>query len=250
MKIECIYSMCFIIAVGVVEVIRNDPLIRTFGRHQLERLGDADVRYSDLNNIRSKLRSIAKLYICLKEVLPNKKGMSSMIDPSCYESFVQTVRKSMSKSKQLAFTLGIYIKQLTLLKIAEAIKESNRREKENAEEFLQVYSATWNSRVSSAVAKQQRLATLSRVPELPLEEDLVILNKFIEEEIGKTEDIVRLKKLVLSSLILFNKRRPMEVHDMTIADFQRANNSINDPHDKAIVGKLTATERAIANRQV
>ena len=233
----------------MLEVIKADKLLRQYGTYQIERLGSLELaRPVEVNNIRNKLRSIARMVLKLRET--GEGDLINMIKPQVYERFVSTVRQMALQSDQLGLTLGIYVKQLSLLKIADCIAAGNRDGKQDAEDFLQLYNASWVQRVSSHIGRRQRLKKLNKSHDLPIEEDLRKLTRFLESEIKSTVDVQRLKMLTLSSLILFNKRRPMEVHEMTVEDFRIAREKTQDPHDAELLNKMTPTEKAIANRYV
>lgn len=231
----------------MLEIIRNDKLIQLYAQHQVERIGyQEDLRRADKNNIRNKIRSIARLVIeCAKD---NKLSLSDILTPAMYNRAVEAVRTLAKESDQLGLALTIYVKQLTLLKIAEAISSSNTLQKVEAEEFLQLYNASWTNRVSAHIGRRQRMEKLSKTKELPLEEDLITFSRFLSAEMKTCKDDQRLKKVVLSNIMLFNKRRPMEVHELKVEDYTSAKKSITDPHDVEMLNKMSATEKMIAKR--
>lgn len=180
-----------------------------------------------------------------------QRSLSQMLKPEFYEEFVITVRSMAMNSNQLGLALTIYVKQLARLKIAAAIAGKDKYLRNEGEEFVLLYDSCWIQRVSSQIGKRKRMEKLNKPDELPLEADLTTLTEYINKEIGNTsgvEDLPRLKDLVLASILLFNKRRPMEVHDMKVSDFISAKEKITDEQEKEVLDKLSATERAIAKR--
>jgi hypothetical protein len=87
---------------------------------------------------------------------------------------------------------------------------------------------------------------------VPLTTDLKAFTCFLAEEISKELTSLsagmntgRLMKLVLSKLIVFNKRRPAECAEMKVADYRRGMN----PTDNAeVLESLTKLEKAVARR--
>lgn len=58
---------------------------------------------------------------------------------------------------------------------------------------------------------------------LPLDADLKKINDYLTSKITEYEvqDVQQLKQCILAYLIMFNFRRPMEVAELTVADFNR-----------------------------
>ena len=91
---------------------------------------------------------------------------------------------------------------------------------------------------------------MPKVTELPTADDIRLLTRFIREQMKEAihnKDDERLKKLVLSGLILFNKRRPMEVEELTIDDYRRALHKKQD-YTSEVVKSLTTSEAMVAKR--
>jgi len=236
---------------GLQAIIKHDDLIRLFGTNQLLRMGDK-LRNSDINNIRNKLRSVARLLKGLREKTETFHNLSTYIDPKYYDSFVEVVRDLGSKtSSQLALTLGHYIKQLTHLHIAAAVKSADEEAECRGESFLKLYRGSWGMVVASAAAKRQRLSNLNESTPLPTTQDLVTLTAFLKEKICKImreaePNYVELVKLVVSALIVFNKRRPMEVLEIKLTDYQLSKE--NQEEREEIMNHLSVDEKIVANR--
>lgn len=241
------------IFLGTVHVILRDDLIRLFAVHQSARYGDEFLRSRDINLIRTKIRSIARLVIELEQQTGRTLSrIGDYLTPRHYDLVTSCVRALGEKrSPQLALTLGHYVKQLTLLKIAESIKQEKKAMLVDAENFLRLFNASWCQTVSSSTSRIQRLRKLQKTVELPTADDIVKLSQFIRDETLEAthnEDVQRLKKLTLAGLILFNKRRPMEVEELTYADFKRAKQRKKDDHTSEIVQSLSTSETMVAKR--
>lgn len=203
-----------------------------------------------MNNIRTKLRSVGRLLMQLRESIGNYH-LIDMIKPTNYEKFVQAVRQLSLKSDQLGLTLTNYVKQLALMKREEGIVRSDKIMRAEGDKFLEVYNSSWTARVSSHIGRRQRVKKINQPHELPIEDDLRKLRKYIRDESDKSDNSIRkLKKLVLADLMVFNKRRPMEIHNMTIEAYRLAKSKMMDPADIDIINKLTSTEQVIASRYV
>ena len=179
------------------------------------------MRARDINGIRTKIRSIARLVLELEhETGLTGSRISDFLSPEHYDEVARCVKRLGEKrSPQLALALGHYVKQVNLLKIAEAIKQSKNKALADAENFARSYEASWCNTVASATSRTQRLRKMQKSIELPTAGDITLLSSFIQKETKEAThnaDLERLVKLVLSGLLLFNKRRPMEVDEINL----------------------------------
>lgn len=151
---------------------------------------------TDLNNIRCKLGVAARVREKTKcksfQDLPKPKNCDEIV------AAVAAATQISKESDQLGLTFGGYIKQLSMLKLAEAIKQRNCDDKEDAEEFRWLFETFWTPHVTSVTAKRQRLNTLNKREELPLSEDLQTYSKFLRNSIPKESNIDLLSRLCLS----------------------------------------------------
>lgn len=240
-------------SVGVLVEVNRDNLIRLFAKHQLLRKGDSET-YQETNQIRQKLRFLARLLIQLRKVSERELMLSDFIAPQYYDDIVDAVLELRQANKQLAVTLGHFIKKLAILKIGEAIRQGDKAMKEVAQNFLDLYTSSWTELVMSSTIRMQQKEKLEKVVLLPTSDDLTKLSKFIDAEIeqetvqGVPSNYVRLQKLVMAALLLFNKRRADEVATMTIGEFRLGQLSKEDKSD--ILQHLPVDEKTISSRYV
>lgn len=171
--------------------------------------------------------------------------MADALSPQLFDSCVRAANIIARKNSQLGLTIGNYVRNLVLLKISAAIKEGKQETKLECEEFQFLYDTQWNSTVSSTAGRRQRLNQLNSSQQLPLTEDLETFSKFLYREIASEKDPLRSAKLCLTKLILFNKRRPMEVAEVT-KEAYLTTNSQND--NQAVSHSLTEAERIVSER--
>lgn len=235
---------------GLVQTVENDSLIRVFGKHQLLRKGD-QLSWSEKNQIRGKLRFLARLLHQIRSQTQTSCDLSTYLKPQYYDSMVEAVLEIRKSNKQLALTLGHYIKQVCLLNIGEAIKNGDKVKKSNSEEFLQLFNGSWAATVASSTIRMQQKSRLNKAPNLPTTKDLVTLTTYVKEKLDKQlksdkTDYVSLQKLVMTALILYNKRRPAEVADIKVGDFHL---SLHNQEDRVeILDSLTPEEKVVAER--
>lgn len=244
--------MLSLLTSGCVDVIRNDSLIRLFARHQLLRKGN-DVTFTERNQIRGKLRFLGRLCLALHEVTSEKKTLSQFITPGHYDDCVNAVLQLREQNQQMAFTLGHYIKKICYIKLAEGIKAQNESQKKESKDFMDLYLHSWSEVVASSTVRMQQLNKINKQVLLPTIEDLDKLSKFIEAETTKQTSLnpkdinyTKLQKLVVAGLLLFNKRRPAEVTDITVQDYRTSFDMQDDREE--VMASLSPEEKALAGR--
>lgn len=214
------WLICFL--KGVLDVVKGDHLIHIFGNHQILKKGE--LTWTESNHLRNKLRFLGRLLIAVRKESGTLLSFSELLSPRFYDNFVAATLVLRGKSKQLAVTLGHYLKQICMLNIAEGIKSGNKKLREDSELFLQLYNSSWSATVASSTIREQQKEKLNKPESLPVPEDLLKLTSYVQQQIEgellkSTVDYTRLQKMVLASLVLFNKRRPAEVADMKVSDY-------------------------------
>ena len=177
--------------------------------------------------------------------------LAGFLKPQYYDAFTASALEIRKKNKQMALTLGHYIKQIAVLNIGEAIRESNSIKKNATEDFLLLFNGSWNSTVAASTVRMQRLAQLAKKHDLPTTADLIKLTNFVKQEIAgevasSSAKYSRLQKLVATALILFNKQRPAEVIHLKMADYRLGIENTDDQDE--IVQTLSPEEKAVASR--
>ena len=218
-----------------------------FAKDKLARLGNEEERRpTDLNVIRTKMRSIARLLLKVREITRTKLSLSDYLKPQYFDAFVEAA-KILSKSPRLGLCLGHYLRTLILLKISGGIVSGVKEEREEADDFKHLFEAHWSARVASVAGRRQKLRRLNASEDLPLTEDLVRLSEF-NKNIIETEydNLNKLSKYCLAQLILFNKRRPMEVAELTKQDFRHIEDYQQD--NAEVMKSLDKTESLLTQR--
>lgn len=236
----------FFNTLGVVQCIQNDVLIQSFCHNLLGRLGrPEEQRRTDVNIIRNKLRSVARLVLRMREITSTNKDLNGYLVPGHFDEIVLAA-KDLSDSPQLTLTLGHYVKQTCMLKMSAAIKTNNPYMRKEAEDVIYLFNAHWLAQVSSVASRRQRLLKLNKPEPLPETEDLKALSEFLRGVIESTDDRQKLSKACLAQLILFNKRRPMEVAEITKEDFQSI--SMKQQDNQEMLQSLDTTEALLVKR--
>lgn len=243
---------------GLKEVCLEDELIREFGMCLLERLGTSEEqRRKDEDNIRTKLRCVARLLKKLNDKKIVNQPLTNYINAREFNAVVTAVKDLYreSNSPQLAISLGNYLKQITLLKASLAIQEENDRKKIEANNFLEMHAAHWLSRVKSVANRTQQLRAINSSNDIPSREDLVELKNYITKEMkvhmkNKTptyDQYVKMAQLLIVRIALFNKRRISEVDELTVIDYEKRIRG-SEIGNSEIIQSLEFSERALLKR--
>lgn len=220
-----------------------------FAAEQLGRLGTTEERRAtDENNIKTKLRTLGRLCQQIRERSKTTFDFNEYIQPKYFKMIVQATKDLAIKSPQLGLTIGHYLRNLVLLKITEAIEKGAAKERSAGDDFKQMMESRWSTQVSSVTLRRQKLKQLNKQQHLPVTDDLVKLAAFIKSSIELEKDLTMLAKLCLSQLLLFNKRRPMEVAELKKEDFRLISN-VQAPNQE-VLNSLGYAERLLAKRYV
>ena len=244
---------------GIPCICKNDLLIKEFSKSMLLRLGEkSEQRIKDIDNVRTKVRTVGRL---LKELNETKEAALPLSDYITGRNFglVTNATKSLalkSDSPQVALTLGHYIKHVALLKISVGIQEDNSDYIKEGRNFQELYQCHWNSRVSSVAKRRQQLRHINKESKLPLTKDLIALKKWTQNELKRSIKnnspdeslLTRIARLCIVRIAMFNKRRIAEVSEMTVSDFVSVEE--NDEIDSEIYNSLDMSEKILSKRFV
>ena len=242
---------------GLKQVSENDELIKEFGKGLLQKLGTKDEqRLKDIDNIRTKVRHVARLLVALKEKDKEIYSLDNAITPAKFFLVIETVKDIAQEcdSPKFGTTLGHYLKQLSMLKKSLALVSSDNIKHKQATDFGTLFDTHWNSFVSSALNRRMRLRTMNKAIKIPPTSDLVMFKDFLDDEIKKfvllfplsASEWGQFSKLLLVRLALFNKRRISEVAELKICDFSNRLGSSAD-HEE-VFEQLDITEQILVKR--
>lgn len=245
---------------GVKEICESDDLIRQFGSCLLEKLGTLEERRrKDVDNIRTKLRTVGRLLKVLNAGMLDHRPLSDFLSGPNFHKVVTGVKELalQSDSPNIALILGHYLKQINLLKLSLGIrcsvKAKSLQMKDEANDFKLLYEAHWNSKVSCVANRRKRLRQINKEDVMPMTEDLVTLRTFLISEMKKVatkSDIVYSEwtyatQLLLVRICIFNKRRISEVEELKLSDYATR---LTDQPNKEIMDSLSIAERTMVVR--
>lgn len=222
----------------ISEIAKKDKLIMKFG----EMLYNQHPNSYMLNYIRQRMRQSSRLLKCVRECNEDITSMTEMLKPVHFDEIIDGVKKACKfdeKSSQygiggLPLKMGHNLKRIAQLKKSEAIKESNKEERDNATDFSDLLDMNWKYLIS-----RQALSTLSdrryNKPDLiPLAKDVKEFNDYLNERIAEcileveNENLTCYRELgsvTLCSVLVFNRRRSGETQRLSLQNFTDGMNS-------------------------
>ncbi|XP_076855742.1 uncharacterized protein LOC143510359 isoform X2 [Brachyhypopomus gauderio] len=226
----------------ITATVKNDSCIIQLGEHLLNKGGSTAKTKAC---IRQKLRELGKLLIAGKKVA-SLKTIEDFIDPQNYMKMVLAVRHTCGynsetntyKTPSLAKKLGISLMKLSKLVKAKALIEKDHCLAQKLSSFQEIHTERWCELISATAARNLEESKWNAPTVLPFTEDVqklhAFLNKMQDESIKQlsSEPTAKywsdLAQVMLTQIILFNRRREGEVSSMPLSTFLSRDTS--DPH--------------------
>ena len=209
---------------AIGKIAMTDPLIITLGNQWLLRnLGNRLMRKYYVS---AAMRLSGRLLLTLRGMVTPTTGndMEDYLDPAYFSHVVHATLKVAGqdavdeenlKAPSNALKLSFDIKRLANIKLGKAIESHSKDKKEAAQDFLQLMSIQWTTKLERVVLEERR--RVESKP-LPLPRDVVAFSKYLTNEAVSCnlEDMsyANFRKVVmvaLAALISYNRRRPGEV---------------------------------------
>lgn len=248
----------------VYSMICQDDMIKRFGKILLHKLGTRRK-----NCIAQRMRQLARLRTELDKISGKKIELSDYIGPKGFDSLITAVeliaghhenREDVASFNvpSYALRIGHHILKCAEIKRGMCIRQQNDDKLKDATSFISLFSSEWTDRISSVALTTLKTNKFNKNECLPLTEDLVLLKKFLVDNILRlnSEIIVnqtyeswrKLVEYTLVRIILFNKRRSNEVAMLLVETFlervdwgkcahQEIVNSLK-PIEKKLLGRL------------
>lgn len=229
----------------VTRNIRYDSLLLLYANAQSKKY-----RHSShhLQMIRARLRLVSRLLIAMRNINNDITSLTSIYDPKYYDTFLDAINivaqynkeKDTYEKPAIASNLGTYVKYIGELLITKCIKEHNDNMKTNAKNFLKLLTVDYGASVNKTVVESQTQFKRQKITKLPTMEDIKKLRNHLlkvqKESYNNLKnkfslsDWISLGEATLTSIQLFNRRRPGETERILISDFknyERINENIN-----------------------
>lgn len=156
----------------------------------------------------------------------------------------------------LALKFGHSLQKCAWILRSEALMTGDTVLEKKCKVFHQICQVRWNEDVSSQALSTLDKARWNSQHVLPLTESLKKLNIYLKEQAElalqhlcqekSAENWLRLAKITLASLILFNRQRSGEASRILIADFEKAKQNKKQPNDD-VLESLSKVEKMLVN---
>ncbi|XP_059195919.1 uncharacterized protein LOC131986187 isoform X2 [Centropristis striata] len=224
--------------------VKSDPCIMEYGEHLYNRLGYDPGKHE---YIRQKLRELGRLLICSRKNTPLKM-IQDHIKPANFMYVIEAVKDVAGYNSEtdayrcpsLALKIGYSLKKISMLVESRANVQSDYSAAKDARTFRSVYEARWNELISAASLRTLQESKWNTPQLLPFTKDVQTLHSFLDaqqEELfsqlsseTSPQTWAQLTKVILTKVILFNRRRSGEVSKIPVSAYLSHNPS--DPQEE------------------
>ncbi|XP_053385481.1 uncharacterized protein LOC123538701 [Mercenaria mercenaria] len=243
---------------AVAAKIKCDPLILEFGQRRYDKTGKYQHTHT---HISQRLRELGRFLIRANKLDPSLKQLSDCINPEKWTTVMKAVKMEAGfdestqvyESPSFAIKCGHSLKKCAKILRNLANERGDTSTREMCIKFLENYEDEFGERVDAPARDCMNTKQYNCPKLLPLVEDVVKLSNFITGEIEKVkaqikdgkgrEQYSRLCKLILTQVILFNRRRSGEAARISKESF---NKGLKSPDvDNAVKESLTKFEQKL-----
>ena len=224
----------------------SDPLILKLG----EDLHNKSKKFKAANYIRQRMRLTARLLIAAQSINEKITTLEELILPINYETVISSVKKLAQfdeksekfKISALPLKIGQNLKRCAEVFYRESLRLSDETRGKNACEFIRLMESDYNafSSCSLSTLSDQQLNEKLNTSYFILAKDVKKLNEFLNDEMEKnaialqgrdTNSFTNLAEQVLSSILLFNRKRVDVIQRVTLEDYHQRTSLSDFPHD-------------------
>ncbi|KAG7456743.1 hypothetical protein MATL_G00239180 [Megalops atlanticus] len=238
---------------------KHDPLICKFGDMLFAKHGHDQTQHT---YIATKMRELSRFVLAIQEIDHSIKFLQDIIMPSRFSLAVEGVKKvggydtvtNKYKVPSLTLKIGYSLKKAADIAVGEAVIAEDVDREQKAKKFIQLMESKWNSYVSSHALSTLHHAKWNKVDVIPLTEDVVKLQKFLQvsEEKAKKEleknpcpdKWRRLNEVLLAEIILFNRRREGEAAKMLLETYMKRDTT---PMNLDVFDSLSKLEQQLSS---
>jgi hypothetical protein len=245
----------------VKEVVVADALIRKEACLRMSSLGrKQDQKEDDIYRVSQAARTLARIVLLARETRENTT-LDELVVPHNFDLVVDIAKKLSTDKESPSLNVGKYIGHLLvnvcLSKYCAALRNGDQKGKEDAMDFRKLIEREWNSRVNRAAMRRISKEKRNKMPSIPLTDDLKTFRNFLIKGIRekservrkscKASDWIELAKMVMTRLILFNKRRRTEVREMRVDEYL-ARPKWNEEQGGEMMQALSPVNQQLAKR--
>lgn len=229
--ITCNPSQCLLRE--VFPIIRTDQIgILAKADHMIVMLGNRWMEKNISNRLMRKtytsavMRLLSRLLLEIRKLVTPPEGwdlydyiapqyLQQIVKAACIVCKPDADDTTDMKSPSNGIKLSHYVKQVATMKYAHAIKNGNKKKRQDAKDFLKLAEVEWSTIVQRTLLSDRKRE--KRTP-LPLPSDVKKLSEYLVTECGQQDielrnaaNFKRINLLVQAYLITYNRRRPGEV---------------------------------------
>lgn len=245
----------------VKQIVVSDELIcREAGLRMCGIGRKVDQKQDDIYRVSQTARMLGRIVLVARQTIPDV-SLDSLIHPQNFDLIVDIAKKLSTDKDQPALnvgrTIGNILGKVCTSKYCAALRVENRIAQQDATNVKKLIESEWNNRVNRGAVRRMQKEKRSKVHPIPLTQDLQLFREYLLRNIHTTsaelqahhrpEDWVLLAKLVLSRLILFNKRRRSEVRELKVEEYLARPNWKDDDGGEMDLA-LSQTDRLLAER--
>ncbi|XP_063049487.1 uncharacterized protein LOC134443885 isoform X2 [Engraulis encrasicolus] len=242
----------------VYATVRNEHYLLQFAQS----LFDAEKDPSQHAYIRQRLRDLGRLLVTLRQTT-KIYHIEEVIKPANFILLTQAVKKLSSSTRRktshqapsVGLRIGFSLKKISELVMFRAIMDEDEQAMKSIKMFTKLYKTKWPEFVSRPALAKLREAKMNKACSLPLARDVQKLHlqlkkraKLATQKLTCTPSrrtYAELARIVLSQVIVFNRRRSGEVSRITLQQFEgRDMSKLNDD----ISLGLTAVEKKLCEK--
>ncbi len=245
----------------IKDIVLSDELICREAELRMDALGmKADQKQDDIYRVSQAGRTLGRLLLHAKETTPDVR-LYDLLVPEKFDQVVEIAKKMSTDKESPALNVGRSV-GLLLTKVCDskyclALRKSDRLGERDAKSFKKMIEREWNSRVSRAATRRINSEKRSKVPLIPVTEDLQLFRKYVMANMReltdklmkrpRPQDWLSLAKFTMSRLILFNKRRRGEVRELKVDEYL-ARPKWSDDNSGEMALALSPVDRLMAQR--
>ena len=213
---------------SITTAIREDAILMRYLRYQCKRYYDL----SFVQTLKQKTRGLAAFMLHCRK-MNEFRDMSDILNPLRFEELYRCIQDFAGRGSD-----GQVMYPSRLKKTCENLGEVAHREElwfagldREREESMVLFQRKLDGDahiLSRAGRETLKKRMFNKVQMFPLFQDIAALNLFLDNLIQKSvddnsvEDYVQLATSLLAKIILFNRKRPKEIHDLRWITFQEA----------------------------
>lgn len=226
---------------NISRIAKSDGAILELGNVWLKKVGG-----QRKSIVSSKMLSSSRMVDELRKLCPNEgEFISDFLKPKCFDAILEAANNlggqditetgnSSYEKPSTVLKLGHDMKKLATIKMCRALRTGDQNLEKEAKDYLFLHEKEWGVKMSCTALTTLRERKFNKGQNLPQTSDLVKLTEHVSQQLKLAmEEIVenvsnqiykRLQKLCLVRLLLFNKRRPGELSQLTIKAYKERPN--------------------------